>query len=91
MEALPHRLDEEDEYMGYRIPKGTMVFGNIWSVIDLFFGGRIESHSCDTDRALMHNPTIYESPMEFKPERFLDPTNIPTLDPFDIAFGFGRR
>ncbi|KLO13426.1 cytochrome P450 [Schizopora paradoxa] len=30
--ALPHRLDEEDEYKGYRIPKGTMVLPNVWAI-----------------------------------------------------------
>ena len=25
-----HRVDEDNEYNGYFIPKGTVVFGNIW-------------------------------------------------------------
>jgi len=28
--GLPHRLNKEDEYNGYRIPKGTIVLTNIW-------------------------------------------------------------
>ncbi|TBU37381.1 CyP450 monooxygenase [Dichomitus squalens] len=28
--GLPHRLMEEDEYRGYRIPRGSIVHGNIW-------------------------------------------------------------
>lgn len=44
-------------------------------------------------RAIMHDPAVYEDPMEFKPERFmkdgeLDPS---VLDPEAAAFGFGRR
>jgi len=31
--ALAHLLTEDDEYMGYRIPKGTTVLGNIWSIL----------------------------------------------------------
>ena len=30
--ALPHMSSNEDEYDGYYIPKGTVVFGNSWSV-----------------------------------------------------------
>ncbi|KAK0484843.1 cytochrome P450 [Armillaria novae-zelandiae] len=38
---------------------------------------------------MLHDPTIYNSPFEFKPERFLGRT--PERDPRSIAFGFGRR
>ena len=31
-EALPHMSTNDDEYDGYYIPKGTIVFGNAWSV-----------------------------------------------------------
>jgi cytochrome P450 len=30
MEAIPHRLMQEDEYEGYRIPAGSFVLPNIW-------------------------------------------------------------
>jgi len=30
MKALPHVVDEDNEYDGYFIPKGTVVFGNAW-------------------------------------------------------------
>ena len=41
----------------------------------------------------MHDPQVYESPDEFRPERFirdgrLDPS---VRDPADYIFGFGRR
>jgi cytochrome P450 len=47
----------------------------------------------------MHDPEIFEDPMEFKPERYLilDPTrntlkiNTSILDPEAAAFGYGRR
>ncbi|KAK7688867.1 hypothetical protein QCA50_007556 [Cerrena zonata] len=32
--ALPHFTAAEDEYHGYRIPKGSIVLGNAWSVLD---------------------------------------------------------
>ncbi|EPT04818.1 hypothetical protein FOMPIDRAFT_1112479 [Fomitopsis schrenkii] len=31
--ALPHRLMEDDTYNGYHIPKGTLVFGNVWNMV----------------------------------------------------------
>ncbi|KIJ96180.1 hypothetical protein K443DRAFT_293866 [Laccaria amethystina LaAM-08-1] len=31
--ALPHRVIEDDEYMGYRIPKDTTVIANVWAVM----------------------------------------------------------
>ncbi|KAF8607123.1 cytochrome P450 [Ceratobasidium sp. AG-I] len=30
--AIPHTCDKEDEYRGYRIPKGSIVFGNVWGM-----------------------------------------------------------
>ena len=29
-EAIPHMATNDDEYDGYHIPKGTVVFGNAW-------------------------------------------------------------
>ena len=31
-EAMPHMATNDDEYNGYYIPKGTVVFGNTWPV-----------------------------------------------------------
>lgn len=30
--GVPHICNKEDEYRGYRIPKGAIVFGNIWGM-----------------------------------------------------------
>ena len=30
--ALPHMATNDDEYDGYYIPKGTVVFGSTWPV-----------------------------------------------------------
>ena len=32
-EAAPHMATNDDEYDGYYIPKGTIVFGNTWQVL----------------------------------------------------------
>ena len=33
-EGLPHMATNDDEYNGYYIPKGTVVIGNSWSVVN---------------------------------------------------------
>ena len=44
-------------------------------------------------RACMHDPEAYENPDEFRPERFLrdGEPNPDVRNPYDYAFGFGRR
>ncbi|KAH6908268.1 cytochrome P450-like protein [Coprinopsis sp. MPI-PUGE-AT-0042] len=58
---------KDEEYNGYFIPKGTIVFCNSW--------------------AIMHDPGVFENPMEFRPERYLKDGQ---LDPESAAFGYGR-
>jgi len=36
---VPHSLEEDDVYEGYRIPKGTWVMANIWCVLSLLKDG----------------------------------------------------
>ncbi|EEB93098.1 hypothetical protein MPER_08295 [Moniliophthora perniciosa FA553] len=31
--GVPHYLEVEDEYEGYRIPRGTVVFSNVWAIL----------------------------------------------------------
>ncbi|RFU81476.1 o-methylsterigmatocystin oxidoreductase [Trichoderma arundinaceum] len=38
---------------------------------------------------LLHDPEVYQDPLVFDPERFLEPRNEP--DPADDVFGYGRR
>ncbi|KAI1792390.1 cytochrome P450 [Ganoderma leucocontextum] len=39
---------------------------------------------------IMHDPIMFPSPDDFRPERFLETTNPRLLD-FNLPFGFGRR
>ncbi|KAA8651397.1 hypothetical protein EYZ11_013218 [Aspergillus tanneri] len=42
--------------------------------------------------AFTHDPSLYRSPMDFNPERFLSADgHTPEYDPRLLAFGFGRR
>lgn len=61
---------------GYKIPKGTKIFLNMWAV--------------------QRDPTIWENPLEFRPERFLDSSNAGKFDLTGnnfsfLPFGSGRR
>ncbi|KAK6980638.1 O-methylsterigmatocystin oxidoreductase [Favolaschia claudopus] len=67
----------DDEYRGYRLPKGSLVrkvvvIGNSW--------------------AILHDEEIYPDPFSFEPERFIvnESTKSNAKSP-DIAFGYGRR
>ncbi|PBK60894.1 cytochrome P450 [Armillaria solidipes] len=70
--GVPHCVTEDDVHSGYFIPKGSIVFANIWN--------------------MLHDPTVYDQPFGFKPERFIR-TEIkePEFDPYEVLFGFGRR
>ncbi|KAG9096221.1 cytochrome P450 1B1, partial [Ceratobasidium sp. 392] len=55
--GVPHACYQDDEFNGYRIPKGAIV----WSNGDVLFG-----------RAISHDSEVYEDPEVFEPDRFLD-------------------
>ncbi|KAK0434403.1 cytochrome P450 [Desarmillaria tabescens] len=41
---------------------------------------------------MLHDPTVYNEPFKFNPDRFIRTDNKESeLDPYKIAFGFGRR
>ncbi|KAH7890271.1 cytochrome P450 [Phlebopus sp. FC_14] len=73
--SLPHRLTEDDIYDGMFVPKGSLVFGNIWAILrdeNLY----AEPHSFRPERFL-------EPPADEMTER--------RRDPRPYVFGFGRR
>jgi cytochrome P450 len=59
-----------------------------------FFSAR--ARSClayePRNRHFMHDPEVYKDPMTFNPDRLIAQPGKPAEpDPFDFAFGYGRR
>ena len=70
--GLFHSALEDTEIAGYRIPKDTVVIGNLYAV--------------------NNDPNVWQSPMEFRPERFIDQNGkFEAGDNPVIAFGTGKR
>ena len=92
---MPHMATNDDEYDGYYIPKGTVVLGNAWSVTNRRFTTFCSlTFSCFTDRSILHDPELFNNPMEYEPERYLKdgllkPDYLGNIN--SVVFGFGRR
>ena len=92
--GIPHKSTEDLTYKGYRIPAGSVIIPNIWSVKG---GAARRMHSrlfpITTRRAISRDPSVYSDPERFAPERFLgsDGPNTNTRDTSESQFGFGRR
>jgi cytochrome P450 len=92
--GIPHCTSEDDIYDGYFIPKGSIVFSNIWYV--LFASGPASKLQISLvfNRAVLQDPKTFPNPGHFDPERFLTSSgtlNPDVKNPGDIVFGFGRR
>ncbi|EJD42955.1 cytochrome P450 [Auricularia subglabra TFB-10046 SS5] len=58
--GVPHRVMEDDEYGGMRIPKGTTIFPNVWAIL--------------RDETLFENPEAFMPERFLNPEKkVLDP------------------
>ncbi|KAL4063425.1 cytochrome P450 [Scleroderma citrinum] len=74
--GLPHRLTEDDVYEGMFIPKGTLIFGNIWAIL--------------RDETLYPNPHVFDPERFLHPGRAGIKAER-RRDPRTYVFGFGRR
>ncbi|KAI6044587.1 cytochrome P450 [Pisolithus marmoratus] len=74
--SLPHRLKEDDIYEGMFIPKGSLVFGNIWGIL--------------RDETLYPEPDAFKPERFLSPASDMDAAER-RRDPRTYVFGFGRR
>ena len=84
--GIPHVSLADDIHDGYFIPKGAIIFQNLWFVL-----GEHASISVLISffRLMSHDPAVYKNPMTFDPTRFMGPN--PEQDVREYCFGFGRR
>lgn len=73
--GVPHRLTCTDVYHGMRIPKGSTVLVNVWSIF--------------RNATLYPNPMEFNPDRFLGAKSSADEPN--GLDPRSVAFGFGRR
>ncbi|KAF8958869.1 cytochrome P450 [Flammula alnicola] len=78
--ALPHCLVEDDEYMGYWLPKGATVMANVWAVM--------HDHDVYPD-PFVFSPERFVQVTSTSNDAVKSETKQP--DPRQFAFGFGRR
>lgn len=89
--GVPHRSVDDDFYKDSLIPGGSIVMANQWSV-HAPAPERMVSIIL-LHRALSRDESLYPDPEHFSPERFLhdDESTPDAKNPFNYAFGFGRR
>ena len=75
--GVPHCVREEDSYLGYRIPKGSIVYANIWRILQ--------------DPRIYDDPHSFQPERHLQPRFENDPAAKRSHDPSTYAFGFGRR
>ncbi|THH20317.1 hypothetical protein EW146_g1032 [Bondarzewia mesenterica] len=73
--SLPHCLLEDDEYRGMLLPKGSIVFANIWNIV--------------RDENIYPDPEVFD-PERFI-EKGDATHSTKQADPRQFIFGFGRR
>jgi len=73
--GLPHRVTQDDVYRGYRIPKGTIVWPNIWSMLH--------------DESAFPNPSAFLPERYLREDGTMKDLDK-IEDPAIIGFGFGQ-
>lgn len=92
---MPHLLEEDDVYEGFRIPKDSVVFALQWYSTRPSPSAAPLTHN----RTLNHDPTLHPSPETFNPSRWLDPSYPTYKEPLThhpqiknhSGYGWGKR
>ena len=83
--GLARVIEHDDEYRGYRIPKGATASPRPF----LIGRGAYSIQIIPNVWSILHDEERYPDPMAFKPERFLG--DEPQQEPNLLVFGFGKR
>ena len=71
-----------------KVPSSWLTSGNTYRVCVRVFMPCLRP----AYRHFMHDPEVYKDPMTFNPDRLIAKPGKPAEpDPFDFAFGYGRR
>ncbi|KAF8257391.1 cytochrome P450 [Lactarius quietus] len=88
--GAPHCIEQDDVHDGYFIPKGSIILANIWCV--LYFMGKRLRVTHDFTQALHARPRSLQGSDGVQPRSSHCSTGKPAEpDPFNFAFGYGRR
>jgi cytochrome P450 len=88
--GVAHALTQDDEYDSCLLPKGSIVYPNLWCVRPS--SASISASADGSHRAMSRDETVYPEPEAFRPERFLTPDGCGVTRKNELpTFGFGRR
>ena len=89
--GVAHYLNQDDEYNGYRIPKGSTILANVWyekGILIILFTTNL------SNRGIFHDEQMYPEPFRFNPDRFENQrkNKLEGINELpNAAFGFSRR
>lgn len=102
--GTPHAVTEDNDYMGYRIPKNATIITNVWYVSSFTKSSSLETCKTQADhiishRALHNDPEKFPNPRKFDPMRYIHDTqtsaeavaNADVSKRDHFVFGAGRR
>lgn len=92
--GAPHALSVDYTYEGFHLPRGTILMSNFWcalinSTTNLLQNFAQVEHP-SLYRSMLHDPEVYQNPMEFIPERYNN-SDAEMKKVAELNFGLGRR